>query len=56
MQSVTSKKVSTLPLDSNEPEAVSLKLKIAKAEEEIENLRALEPRLEEYRQRKREYE
>jgi hypothetical protein len=41
MQSVTSKKVTMLPLDSNEPEAVSLKLKISKVEEEIENLKAL---------------
>lgn len=56
MQNVTSKKIATLPLDSNEPEAVTLKLKVAKAEEEIENLKALEPRLEEYRQRKKDYD
>lgn len=56
MQNVTSKKIATLPLDSNEPEAVTLKLKVGKAEEEIENLKALEPRLEEYRQRKKDYD
>ncbi len=56
MLSVTSKKVSMLPIDSNEPEAVALKTKILKAEEEIDNLKALEPRLEEYKQRKKEYE
>jgi ATP-dependent RNA helicase DOB1 len=33
MQNITSKKIATLPLDSNEPEAVTLKLKVAKAEE-----------------------
>lgn len=41
MLSVTSKKVSMLPIDSNEPEAVALKTRITKAEEEIENLKAL---------------
>lgn len=41
MLNVTSKKVSMLPIDSNEPEAVALKARIIKAEEEIENLKAL---------------
>lgn len=45
LQNITSKKVTSMPLDSNEPEAASLKLKIQKAEEEIENLKALELRL-----------
>lgn len=31
MQNITSKKIASMPLDSNEPEAVNLKLKINKA-------------------------
>lgn len=46
MREVTEKKIKSLPIDSNEPEAVNLKVKISKVEEEIEKFKDLEPRLE----------